>query len=164
MVVLGVGVGLFYSTVTTAGVTALDPSRSSLAGGILYMFQIAGGAVGLGLTTTVFLLGTNAGLADGAAQLGVSITGAEQSAIRGVVAGTDSSAQVLAQYPGQVGDQLVEVVRDSFTSGLRWALLLDAVLAVGGVLVVLFGVGGGPRRLLRDIGEDPGTSPESTDA
>ncbi len=54
MVVTGLGVGLFYSSITTAAVTALDPSRSSLAGGIVYMFQVAGGSVGLGLTTTVF--------------------------------------------------------------------------------------------------------------
>jgi len=53
MVVLGVGVGLFYSSITTAAVTALDPSRSSLAGGIIYMFQIAGGSIGLGLNTAL---------------------------------------------------------------------------------------------------------------
>jgi EmrB/QacA subfamily drug resistance transporter len=53
MIVLGVGVGLFYSSITTAAVTALDPSRSSLAGGIVYMFQIAGGAIGLGLNTAI---------------------------------------------------------------------------------------------------------------
>ncbi len=53
MFVLGAGVGLFYSSVTTAGVTALDPSRSSLAGGIVYMFQIAGGSVGLGMNTAI---------------------------------------------------------------------------------------------------------------
>ncbi len=54
MVVLGLGIGLFYSTATTAGVTSVDESRTSLAGGIIYMFQIAGGSIGLGLTTTVF--------------------------------------------------------------------------------------------------------------
>ncbi len=63
MVLAGIGVGLFYSAATTAGVTAVDPSRTSLAGGIIYMFQIAGGAVGLGVTTTVV---TSAGnFADG---------------------------------------------------------------------------------------------------
>jgi EmrB/QacA subfamily drug resistance transporter len=62
MVVLGAGVGLFYSSITTAAVTALDPSRSSLAGGIIYMFQVAGGSVGLGLATTVFTAGAGAGL------------------------------------------------------------------------------------------------------
>jgi EmrB/QacA subfamily drug resistance transporter len=54
MVVLGIGVGSFYPTATTAGVTSVDSSQTSLAGGIIYMFQIAGGSIGLGLTTTVF--------------------------------------------------------------------------------------------------------------
>jgi EmrB/QacA subfamily drug resistance transporter len=54
MVVLGIGIGSFYPTATTAGVTSVDESQTSLAGGVVYMFQIAGGSIGLGLTTTVF--------------------------------------------------------------------------------------------------------------
>ncbi len=63
MVVLGIGVGLFYSSITTAAVTAIDPSRSSLAGGIVYMFQIAGGSIGLGLNTALVV--TAGSLVDG---------------------------------------------------------------------------------------------------
>jgi MFS family permease len=55
MAILGLGIGLFYPTATTVGVTAVDEARRSLGGAILYMFQIAGGSVGLGLTTTVFI-------------------------------------------------------------------------------------------------------------
>ena len=67
MIVLGIGVGLFYSSVTTSAVTALDPSRSSLAGGIVYMCQIAGGAIGLGLNTAIVVASgtTGSDLADG---------------------------------------------------------------------------------------------------
>jgi EmrB/QacA subfamily drug resistance transporter len=54
MVVLGIGIGSFYPTATTAGVTSVEESQTSLAGGIVYMFQIAGGSIGLGLTTMVF--------------------------------------------------------------------------------------------------------------
>jgi EmrB/QacA subfamily drug resistance transporter len=54
MVVLGIGAGSFIPTATTAGVTSVDESQTSLAGGIVYMFQIAGGSIGLGLTTMVF--------------------------------------------------------------------------------------------------------------
>jgi EmrB/QacA subfamily drug resistance transporter len=61
MAVLGLGIGLFYPTATTAGVTAVQESLRSLAGAIIYMAQIAGGSVGLGLTTTVF-----SGASDGA--------------------------------------------------------------------------------------------------
>jgi EmrB/QacA subfamily drug resistance transporter len=53
MVVLGIGVGLFYSSVTTAAITALDPSEASLAGAIVYMFQIAGGSIGIGFNTAI---------------------------------------------------------------------------------------------------------------
>ena len=43
MVVMGMGVGLFYdSSVTTAAITALDPKDANLVGAIVYMFQIAG--------------------------------------------------------------------------------------------------------------------------
>lgn len=63
MIVLGIGVGLFYSSITTSAVTALDPSRSSLAGGIAYMCQIAGGAVGLGINTAI--VASAASLTDG---------------------------------------------------------------------------------------------------
>ncbi len=63
MLVLGTGIGLFYSSVTTAAVTALDPSRASLAGGIVYMCQVAGGAIGLGLNTAIVL--SAASLTDG---------------------------------------------------------------------------------------------------
>ena len=55
MVVLGIGVGLFYSSVTTAAITSLDASRASLAGAIVYMFQIAGGSIGLGINTAIVL-------------------------------------------------------------------------------------------------------------
>jgi EmrB/QacA subfamily drug resistance transporter len=63
MVVLGVGIGSFYPTATTAGVTSVNESQTSLAGGIVYMFQIAGGSIGLGLTTMVF--SSQASFADG---------------------------------------------------------------------------------------------------
>jgi EmrB/QacA subfamily drug resistance transporter len=53
MMLLGVGTGLFYSSATTAAISSLDESRSGLASGILYMLQVAGGSVGLGIATTI---------------------------------------------------------------------------------------------------------------
>jgi MFS family permease len=53
MMVIGAGLGLFYSSITTAGITSVDPARTSLASAIIFMVQNAGGAVGLGLTTAI---------------------------------------------------------------------------------------------------------------
>jgi EmrB/QacA subfamily drug resistance transporter len=63
MIVVGAGIGLFYSSITTVAITALDESRASLGGAIVYMFQIAGGAVGLGLNTALVV--TASSLPDG---------------------------------------------------------------------------------------------------
>ena len=53
-IVLGLGVGLFYSTLTTAALTSIDPSRTSVGSGLTFMFQLVGGAIGVGLATSMF--------------------------------------------------------------------------------------------------------------
>jgi EmrB/QacA subfamily drug resistance transporter len=138
MVVTGLGVGLFYSSITTAAVTALDPSRSSLAGGIVYMFQVAGGSVGLGLTTTVFTTASTDKIESAASGL----SGNEIHDVQGVLAGNDSAAQVLARHGGEVPGGLIELVREAFAAGLTWSFRLVALLALGGLIVSVLRVGG----------------------
>jgi hypothetical protein len=150
MVFLGIGVGLFYSSVTTAALTSMDPSRSSLAGGLLYMFQIAGGAVGLALSTTVFLLASSNEIQDGAAEVGIDLSTSEIDDIQGVLAGTDTSAELLEQFPSQA-DQLTEIVRDAFVSGMRWTFSFDAALTLIGLGIAIFAVAGPVSRFLRDV-------------
>ena len=134
------GIGLFYASITTAGVTALDPSRSSLAGGIVYMFQVAGGSVGLGLTTTVFITASEDRLQRDLAA--TRLDSDEVDALHGALAGTDSASQILARFPGAAADRLVELVRDAFAAGMQWAFRLVALLALLGLLVSVLFVGG----------------------
>lgn len=61
--VFGIGMGLFFSGVTTAAVSAVPSRQASLAGGIVYMCNIAGGALGLGFNTAIVLAAS--GFADG---------------------------------------------------------------------------------------------------
>jgi predicted MFS family arabinose efflux permease len=142
MVVTGLGVGLFYSSITTAAVTALDPSRSSLAGGIVYMFQVAGGSVGLGLTTTVFTTAAEDKL-QGAA---TGLSDSELSDVQGVLAGTDSAAEVIRRVGGEAAKRLTELVHEAFASGLMWSFRLVAALALCGLVVSVLFVGGPLRR------------------
>jgi EmrB/QacA subfamily drug resistance transporter len=138
MVVTGLGIGLFYSSITTAAVTAVDPSRSSLAGGIVYMFQVAGGSVGLGLTTTVFTTASQDRLQRDAANLSEE----EIEEVQGALAGTESAAEIVARQGKAAGDQLVELIREAFVSGLNWSFRLVALLAVAGLAVAVLFVGG----------------------
>lgn len=138
MVVTGLGIGLFYSAITTAAVTAVDPSRTSLAGGIVYMFQVAGGSVGLGLTTTVFTTASEDRLQRDLKGLSEK----EIEEVQGALAGTESAAEIVARQGAAAGDRLLEVVRDGFVNGLNWSFRLVALLALTGLVISVLFVGG----------------------
>jgi EmrB/QacA subfamily drug resistance transporter len=141
MLVLGLGLGLFLSTITTAAVTSLSAARASLGGAILYMFQVAGGSVGLALTTTVFTRSAQDSLYSDAAALGVRARTSELDDVQGVLSGTDSAHRVIDQFPAQA-TQITELVRDSFVQGMSTAFRVDAALAAAGVAVTIVFVGG----------------------
>jgi EmrB/QacA subfamily drug resistance transporter len=138
MVVTGLGIGLFYSAITTAAVTAVDPSRTSLAGGIVYMFQVAGGSVGLGLTTTVFTTASQDRLQRDLKGLSEQ----EIEEVQGALAGTESALEIVARQGAAAGDRMLEVVREAFVAGLNWSFRLVALLALTGVVISVLFVGG----------------------
>jgi MFS family permease len=111
MLILGTGFGLFISTITTAAVTSLAPARASLGGAILYMFQVAGGSVGLALTTTVFIRAAQD-------RLGSDVGAVERD----------------EQLTGPVRDAFVEGMNVAFRvdAALALAGVLVTVLFVGG--------------------------------
>jgi EmrB/QacA subfamily drug resistance transporter len=138
----GVGAGFFYASVTTAGVTALDPSRASLAGGLIYMFQIAGGAIGLGITTTIFTLTSENELADKADAAGTHLTDHQTAVLHGVLAGTDSGTTALHQLSSSAQGTILGIVRESFASGIQAGFRFVTIAAILGFLISLFFVGG----------------------
>ena len=156
MVVMGLGVGLFYSSITTAAVTALDPSRASLAGGIVYMFQIAGGSVGLGLTTTVFITASEDRLQSDLSGSGLS--GEEVDTLHGALAGTESAGEILARFSERTAERLIELVRDAFAAGIQWSFRLVAALALCGLVVSVLFVGGSLLRRREEPAPSPGTT------
>jgi EmrB/QacA subfamily drug resistance transporter len=148
----GVGAGFFYSSVTTAGVTALDPSRASLAGGLIYMFQIAGGAIGLGITTTIFTISSENELADKADTAGTHLSDHQTSVLHGVLAGTDSGTAALHQLGSSAQATILGIVRESFATGIQAGFRFVTIAAVLGLLISLFFVGG---RLLPQRATEP---------
>jgi EmrB/QacA subfamily drug resistance transporter len=142
LLVIGIGCGMFYPSITTAAVTALDAARSSLAGGIVYMFQIAGGAVGLGVSTAIFTRSSENKLGELAqSQAGVTLTGHEQAVLHGDLAGTDSAQAAMAELPGRVVADIQRIVRDSFAHGVQSSFKAIAAVAVVGFLVSVFSLG-----------------------
>lgn len=129
MVVLGIGLGLFISSVTTAGVTALDPRQASLAGG----------SVGLGLVTAIFISTANGSIH--AADVADRLTNAQEHALLGVLAGTGSAQQIMQQFP-HMASELDIVVRQAFASAMQVSFRVVAIFGALGFLMSLFFVGG----------------------
>ncbi len=152
LLAIGIGCGLFYPSVTTAAVTALDAARSSLAGGIVYMFQIAGGAVGLGISTAIFTSASENQLGDlVSSETSVTLTGHEQAVLHGTLAGTDAAADALAELPRSAVAEIEQIVSDSFAHGVQTSFKVVAAIAVVGFLVAVFDLGRTP---------DPDPAPE----
>ncbi|MGH2985722.1 MAG: MFS transporter [Solirubrobacterales bacterium] len=140
LVATGIGAGFFYPTVTTAAVGMLDPSRSSLAGGITYMFQVAGGAIGLGLMTAIFTIRSEDEIASDATALGLRDTAEQSGVIHGILAGTESGKSAFADFGTSTADRVLEVVNESFVAGVQLSFRVVAAIAVIGVVVALLGV------------------------
>ena len=152
MIVFGAGTGLFYATITTAGVVALSAARQGLAGGLLYMFQLVGLSVGVGLTTTIATSVTDARIQDrvpGLSEVAVE----DRLILQEQLAGTESATQAAALAGAQAAQRLEELMREAFMDGVTTAFAVDAGLtAVGALLAILF-VGGRVRER-RDGGGD----------
>ncbi|MDQ3166160.1 MAG: hypothetical protein M3Q17_08410 [Actinomycetota bacterium] len=142
MAALGLGVGLFLSSATTAGVAAIGEAQSGLAGGLIYMFQIAGGFIGLALTTSVYAIASDRSVATQIEDSPVSLTDKEQHAVRGLLAGTESASQITNRMSESAAKTVESIVRDGFGSGLQWAFGFVALLAIVGLLITVTSIGG----------------------
>jgi EmrB/QacA subfamily drug resistance transporter len=142
LVVIGIGVGLYTPSVTTAAVTALGQARASLAGGIIYMFQIAGGAVGIAITTAIFTITSENELDSSAAAGGTQLSDHQVAVMHGVLAGTDAGEQALKELGSGAQSRVLEFVRDSFVTGIQAGFRYVAIAAAAGFLIALFFVGG----------------------
>jgi EmrB/QacA subfamily drug resistance transporter len=150
--IVGLGTGLFYSAVTTAAVTALPDSQSSLAGGIVYMCQIAGGAIGLASITAIFTTVSESRLAEDSAAAGTKLNDHQESVLHGLLAGTDAATRALAQIPAGKQAEIVQIVRDSFVAGIQVSFRVVSAVALIGLAISVIYVGG---RLGRSDAEQP---------
>jgi hypothetical protein len=58
LALLGIGIGLAFTPLTTAGIAGVDPADAGAASGLLNVAQQLGGSLGLGILITVFASAT----------------------------------------------------------------------------------------------------------
>ena len=110
------------------------------------MFQIAGGAIGLGLTTTIFTTSSENELADKASGAGTELTAHQTGVLHGILAGTDTGNAAFQQLGTSAAAKVEQFVRESFASGIQTGFRFVALAALAGLAISVLFVGGGPKR------------------
>jgi MFS family permease len=141
LALMGIGLGLFMPTSSTVAVQADDRGRKSLALGLTQMFQFVGGAIGLGLTTTIVASSERAAVNNHLADLRTVLTTPERSALDSLLAGSESARQVLQQFDPAAAQQLLDIAGDAFAAGVQSGLRLDAAIATLALLLAVLLLG-----------------------
>ena len=118
---MGLGMGLVMSPMSTAGMNAVEPSKAGVASGILTMSRMVGGTFGV-------------------AAMGALITGLGKAKIDDLLpAMPDDQRQKLADGLGaggaRVGGQVGDAVNQAFVYALNEGLRIGAAVAVLGALL-----------------------------
>ncbi len=142
MVFAGIGIGMFFSSATTNALSRLRDDQTSLGGGIVYMFNLAGGMIGLALATAIFSATSVRQLSDDAAKAGITLTSSEEQSLQGLLIGTDTASQITSKYDASTADQLLEIAQDSFLKGFQFGMILTTITAFAAFLLVVVVVEG----------------------
>ncbi len=125
-VLMGVGMALVMSPMSTAAMNAVPATKAGVASGILSMNRMVGGTFGVALLGTIFQTMSRNRLEDNLASLPLSAT--QKSAIADNIGQSTTGAQ-------HAGSQIVQATHDAFIHGFTGAMVLS--VAVAGLGVVL---------------------------
>ena len=133
--IMGLGMGLTMSPMSTAGMNAVTPEKAGAASGILSMFRMVGGTFGVAAIGALFQSLARTRIDERLS--GLHLT----SGLRGQIVdnlGSGSGQKLLAKMDPQRAHQIGSAMRDSFIHALSGALTLScAVAGVGAVLALV---------------------------
>jgi MFS family permease len=137
--VLGVGIALTMSPMSTAAMNAVDVSKAGVASGVLSMGRMVGGSLGVAVTGALFQ-------STFSSRLGELMGGASKASSDKVFEAV-SSGQTAQISHGANGKQIISDAHDAFVHALTGSMRLSlAVVVAGLVMASLLMKGGLPPR------------------
>lgn len=123
-----------------AAVGYVRKSRTSLAGGIVYMFQLVGGALGLAVVTTIFTDAAKKDVTERISGYGLNLSEEYQSGILIFMLGSGSKQTLLNDFGQATFNDFYRHIYSAYISGLNYGLGFAAiVVAIGAVLTFFVG-------------------------
>ncbi|MGI9533556.1 MAG: hypothetical protein ACR2NW_01270, partial [Thermodesulfobacteriota bacterium] len=136
--ICGVGIGLTVPSVTTAGVGAVKESRASLAGGIVFMFQLGGAALGLAIITTIFIDTAINDFIGRISTLDLNLSPSNIVSIKSFILGSSSEQVLESDMGSSLVNKLLPHIKHSYIKGLKIGFSFSATLVLVGAAITLF--------------------------
>ncbi len=143
LVISGIGFGFAVPSITTAAVGSVRESRASLAGGITYMFQLVGGALGLAIVTTIFTDVAKSDVARRISSSGLVLSENHQADVLDFILGSGSKSALIADFGATRLSDLMPHIQHSYVTGLEYGLGFAAVIVALGAIIALLPIGEG---------------------
>jgi EmrB/QacA subfamily drug resistance transporter len=130
--IMGLGMGLTMSPMSTAAMNAVTPDKAGVASGILSMSRMVGGTFGVAAIGALFQTLSKDRLASDLG--GVQLTAAQhQHALDGIGAG--QADQALRGLDPGTAEQVGRAMKDAFVHGLSGSLKLSTAVAAAGAVL-----------------------------
>ncbi len=151
--IMGVGMALVMSPMSTAAMNAVAPSKAGVGSGVLSMSRMVGGTFGVAAIGALFQHLSRSYLEDHLAGTGISAAQRERI-VENLGAGNDGGS--LTGLSSQQAAQAADAARDAFIHALSNGMWLSAGVSALGVLIALTLIA--PKRAERP---DPAREPEA---
>jgi EmrB/QacA subfamily drug resistance transporter len=130
--VMGLGMGLTMSPMSTAAMNSVSPDKAGVASGILSMSRMVGGTFGVAAIGALFQTLSKDRLTSDLA--GANLTGAQHSAVTEALGGGDASHALKGLDPSTAQD-VGRAMKDAFVHGLSGSLKLSTAVAAAGAVL-----------------------------
>jgi EmrB/QacA subfamily drug resistance transporter len=134
-ILMGLGIGLTMSPMSTAAMNAVHVTKSGLASGLLSMSRMVGGTFGVAVLGAIFQGSSRTELESALSGSGVPASQVESISQQLGSGGLD---QALAGLPPDVARQAAGAAHDAFISGLTTSIGISAAVAAGGAILAWF--------------------------
>jgi EmrB/QacA subfamily drug resistance transporter len=137
-IVSGIGLGIANPSITTAAIGSVKESRASLAGGIVFMFQLSGAALGLAVITTIFIDTAINDFVGRISTVDLTLSATDVGGIKSFMLGSGSEQILKTELGSSTLNKLIPQIRDSYVKGLKMGLGVSGALAFVGAPLALF--------------------------
>jgi EmrB/QacA subfamily drug resistance transporter len=140
---LGIGIAMTMSPMTSAAMNAVPVQKAGVASGVLSMFRMVGGSLGVAITGAIFQALVSSQL--GTLLTGTGISSAQRDGIAEQLGGGSISGALQGLDPTQA-KQAAAAGSQAFVYGLSNAMTVSGVVALVGAVVGVLAIRAKPRK------------------